>query len=220
MSKEKTTPPINVDYFEDLTGKIEPGAPTAAQGAETAPCEQIGQRIRKMREDKGVTIAGLAELTGYDEEMLANIEDGSVCPQLGTVIKLSKALDGALQQLISREGRQPYVVTRKGESKEISRSTSQRGQKAAYTYMSLAPEVRGRHMEPLIVDLEAVAEAERSIHDGEEFIYVLQGHVRLDIGDDHFELHPGDSAYYLSTSPHLITAREGKAKILAVIYSR
>lgn len=211
MANDHSKPPINVDYFEDLTGKIEGGA--------EAPCEQIGGRIKKLREQKGLSIAELSQLTGFDEKMLQDIESGDVCPQLGTVIKLSKALDSALQRLISEEGRHLYIVTRASERKEITRSTTKKGQRAAYTYMSLAPEVKGRHMEPLIVELEALPDDERSVHEGDEFIYVLQGDVMLDIGEDHFELRPGDSAYYLSTTPHLIRAKEGKARILAVIYS-
>ncbi|MGD9365494.1 MAG: XRE family transcriptional regulator [Desulfobacteraceae bacterium] len=211
MANDNSKPPINVDYFEDLTGKIE--------GRAEAPCEQIGGRIKKLREQKGLSIAELSQLTGFDEKMLQDIESGDVCPQLGTVIKLSKALDSALQRLISEEGRHLYIVTRASERKEITRSTTKKGQRAAYTYMSLAPEVKGRHMEPLIVELEALPDDDRSVHEGDEFIYVLQGEVMLDIGDDHFELRPGDSAYYLSTTPHLIRAKEGKAKILAVIYS-
>lgn len=214
MSKDRKTPPINVDYFEDLTGDI-PSSPDTVDGA----CEQIGQRIQKLRKEKGLSIANLAQLTGFDEKMLEDIEKGDVCPQLGTAIKLSKVLDSALQELISAGGAAAYVVTRQDELKEISRSTSQRGQRSAYTYMSLAPEVKGRHMEPLIVNLEAVAEQDRSVHEGEELIYVLKGEVSLDIGDEHFELAPGDSAYYLSTTPHLIAAARGKATILAVIYS-
>jgi quercetin dioxygenase-like cupin family protein len=73
-------------------------------------------------------------------------------------------------------------------------------------------------MESLIVQLEVAPENERSVHDGEEFIYVLDGMVSLDIGDDHFDLAPGDSAYYLSTTPHLIAAAEDTATILAVLY--
>ena len=214
MAKDKHTHPINVDYFEDLTGVIQ-SSPDISEGA----CEQIGQRIQKMRRDKGLSIANLAQLTGFDEKMLQDIEKGDVCPQLGTAIKLSKALDSALQELISGAGAATYVVTRQEEFKEISRSTSQRGQRSAYTYMSLAPEVKGRHMEPLLVDLEEVTEQDRSVHEGEELIYVLKGTVSLDIGDEHFELVPGDSAYYLSTTPHLLAAARGKAKILAVIYS-
>lgn len=211
MADDHATPPINVDYFEDLTGKIENGS--------EAPCEQIGGRIKKIREEKGLSISALSQLTGFDQGLLQNIESGDVCPQLGTVIKLSKALDSALQRLLTDEGRRLYVVTRKSERKEITRSTTEQGQKAAYTYMSLAPEVKGRHMEPLVVDLETIADEERSVHEGEEFIFVLQGEVVLDIGKDHFELSPGDSAYYLSTTPHLLSAKEGKAKVLAVVYS-
>ena len=100
----------------------------------------------------------------------------------------------------------------------VSRSTSQSGQQKVYTYKSLAPDVKGRHMESLIVQLEEVAEPETSVHEGEEFIYVLEGMVYLKIGDEPFELYPGDSAYYLSTTPHIIAAKGGTAKILAVVY--
>lgn len=73
-------------------------------------------------------------------------------------------------------------------------------------------------MESLIVQLEEAPDQARSVHDGEEFIYVLEGTVALDIGEDHFDLEPGDSAYYLSTTPHLIAAAKGRATILAVLY--
>jgi transcriptional regulator with XRE-family HTH domain len=204
-------PPINVDYFEDLTGDIHNGAEPA--------CDQIGDRIKRMREEKGLTITELSQLTGFDESMLEEIEENRVCPQLGTMIKLSKALDSALQRLISEEGQKMYAVTRRAERNVVSRSTSSKGARDAYTYMSLAPEVKGRHMEALIVQLEHMEDEERSVHSGEEFIYVLDGKVSLDIGEDHFVLEPGDSSYYLSTTPHLISAQEKHATILAVIYS-
>lgn len=216
MSEGDAKPPINVDYFEDLTGKIEPGK---TEPVSAAPCDQIGRRIQKIREQKGISIDHLSHLTGFDKEMLQDIENGQVCPQLGTAIKLSKALDSALERLISDEGHKLYSVTRRDERKIISRSTTSRGHREAYTYMSLAPEVKGRHMEALKVELEEMPDQEASVHAGEEFIYVLDGVVALHIGDDHFELNPGDSAYYLSTTRHLISAKGGKAKILAVIYS-
>jgi quercetin dioxygenase-like cupin family protein len=211
MPDENAKPPISVDYFEDLTGKIEPTSDTV--------CGQIGDRIARVRTEKGLTIAELSHLTGFDEQMLQQIEDNTLSPQLGTVIKLSKALDSALQRLISGEGRVSYTVTRQDQRKEISRSTTQRGQREAYTYMGLAPEVKGRHMEPLIVDLKEISESERSSHSGEEFVFVLEGMVSLEIEDERFELRPGDSAYYQSSLPHLLNAIGGQARILAVIYS-
>ncbi len=216
MSDGNATPPINVDYFEDLTGKIDPGKTDAAN---IVQCDQIGLRIQKIRKQKGISITDLSQLTGFDKELLREIEEGRFCPQLGMVIKLSKALDSALERLISNEGRRLYSVTRRNERKIISRTTTAHGHRAAYTYMSLAPEVKGRHMEALMVELEEIPDEEASVHAGEEFIYVLDGVVALHIGEERFELKPGDSAYYLSTTAHLLSARGGKAKILAVIYS-
>jgi quercetin dioxygenase-like cupin family protein len=75
-------------------------------------------------------------------------------------------------------------------------------------------------MEALIVQLETLSEPEPSFHDGEEFIYVLDGTVSLRIGEDAFDLEPGDSAYYLSTTPHIIMAKEDSATIIAVLYQQ
>ncbi len=210
MNNDKA--PINVDYFEDLTGSID--------ACEDGSCvEQIGDRIRRLREEKGVSVVELSQLTGFDEQTLRDIEKNILTPQLGTIIKLSKALDAALQRIISGEGRKTYAVTRKDDRQPVNRSVSPKGRKAAYTYSSLAPDVKGRHMESLMVRLEKATDDERSVHSGEEFIYVLEGTVLLDIGQDHFELAPGDSAYYLSTTPHLLGAKHASALILAVIYS-
>lgn len=204
-------PPINVDYFADLTGDI--------ATCDDACREHIGDRIRRVREEKGLSITALSQLTGFDEDTLRAIEDNRLNPQLGTIIKLSKALDSALRRLIAGEGQRLWAITRKNERHVVERSSTGKGSKAAYTYMSLAPEVKGRHMEALVVQLEEMPDQERSVHGGEEFIYVLEGVVVLDIGAERFELAPGDSAYYLSTTPHLLTAKGGRARIVAVIYS-
>jgi transcriptional regulator with XRE-family HTH domain len=210
MERNKKPPHINVDFFEDLTGDI---SESSREGV-----DEIGKRIRMLREHKGLSLEELSNMTGFDVELLSNIEANKVQPQLGTVIKLSKALDSALSRLISGIGDKMYSITRKNEQKIVSRSTAQKGKTQVYTYKSLAPEVKGRHMEALIVQLEENPDKEFSVHDGEEFIYVLDGIVALNIGEDAFELEPGDSAYYLSTTPHLIASKKGKATILAVLY--
>ena len=73
-------------------------------------------------------------------------------------------------------------------------------------------------MEAMTVILEEGMDEPESVHQGEEFIYVLDGCVYLKIGGDECKLNPGDSVYYLSTVPHHICAKEGKATILAVLY--
>ncbi|MFH0996729.1 MAG: XRE family transcriptional regulator [Pseudomonadota bacterium] len=210
MNTAAQKPHINVDYFEDLTGDI--SAPASLS------VEEIGVRIKTIREEKGISLKDLSKLTGFEVEALSDIEANRFQPQLGTIIKLSKALDSAFGRIVSGVGSKLYSVTRKNERKTVSRSTSYRDQKPVYLYKSLAPEVKGRHMESLIVQLEENPDAEMSVHEGEEFIYVLDGVAALKIGSDAFELEAGDSVYYLSTTPHLIAAKSGKATILAVIY--
>lgn len=201
---------VNVDYFEDLTGEI--------QHPETLDVQDLGAKVRQLRKSRGYSLSELARVTGYDQGFLTSIENGAVQPQLGTMIRLSKALEGALGSLIAGEGDQAYAITRREDRKSVSRSTTAKGSQELYSYKSLAPEVRGRHMEPLVVKLKENPDEETSVHEGEEFIFVLEGQVLLRLGQDRFELNPGDCVYYQSTQSHLVAAKQHSATILAVIY--
>lgn len=210
MEEKDNIPHINVDYFEDLTGTIKNG--------EAGEVDEVGTRIRQLRKERGVSLEDLSSLTGFKVERLKDIESGKESPQLGMVMKLSKALDSAVGRLVSGMGTKLYSITRKNERKQIARSASKTGKKNVYSYMSLAPEVQGRNMEALIVQLESTEESEISVHNGEEFIFVLEGTANLTIAKESYDLEPGDSAYYLSTTPHYLTAKTDKATILAVLY--
>jgi transcriptional regulator with XRE-family HTH domain len=210
MEEKTSKAHIGVDFFKNLTGDIDQ--------PETKDVAEIGARISSLRREKNLSLEELSRMTGFDVDFLARIEANEIQPQLGTIIKLSKALDSAFGRLISGVGDRLYSITRINERRTVSRSSSQTGKKHLYSYKSLAPDVKGRHMEALIVQLEESPDRETSIHEGEEFIFVLDGTVRLEIGEDGFDLEPGDSAYYLSTTPHYIAAKSGRATIIAVLY--
>jgi transcriptional regulator with XRE-family HTH domain len=210
MEEKTSKAHIGVDFFKNLTGDIDQ--------PETRDVEEIGARISSLRREKNLSLEELSRMTGFDVDFLARIEANEIQPQLGTIIKLSKALDSAFGRLISGVGDRLYSITRINERRTVSRSSSQAGKKHLYSYKSLAPDVKGRHMEALIVQLEESPDRETSVHEGEEFIFVLDGTVRLEIGEDGFDLEPGDSAYYLSTTPHHIAAKSGRATIIAVLY--
>jgi DNA-binding XRE family transcriptional regulator len=89
MAADTPKPPINVDYFEDLTGDIQP-----VQEDHLRPDRRPHQRPARR---KGLTLAELSQLTGVEEKKLLEIEANRLCPQLGMMIKLSKALDSALR---------------------------------------------------------------------------------------------------------------------------
>ena len=210
MKEKIKKPHFDFDFFEDLTGDIPLEPPKSV--------DDVGDRILRIRKEKDLSLDEISKMTGFDVQFLSKIENKELQPQLGTVIKLSKALDSAFGRLVSGVGEKLYSITRKNERRTISRSTSQKGQKQIYTYKSLAPDVKGRHMEAFLVQLEEDPGKEISLHEGEEFIFVLDGEVILEIGEDGYVLEPGDSAYYLSTTAHHIAAKKGKATILAVMY--
>ena len=76
-------------------------------------------------------------------------------------------------------------------------------------------------MEPFVVDVRPGAESSTcSNHEGEEFLYVLSGRVRITYGGTTYRLEPGDSIYYDSVVPHELRAESDRtARILAVVFA-
>jgi len=195
----------------------------AAEPEGAPPGEEltVGQRVRLIREQKGLTLADLAQRTGLDEQVLSEIEEESVSPPLGLLVRLGKALEMKFGTLIASGEDRPYTVVRVAERRKMSRYASQRGTRYGYTYQALAPQKKDRSMEPFLVTLEPVDEdVPPSTHDGEEFIFVLEGAMEAVIGDSKEILKPGDAIYYDSTQPHLVRPfGRNPVRILAVLYS-
>jgi len=181
----------------------------------------VGERVRSVREKKGLSLTDISQRTGISESILEEIEKGTMDPPLGTVIKLAKALEMKMGYFISGEETRPFTIVRHDDRKVISRYDARKGQQYGYQYESLAPHKKDRHMEPFLVTLEpAETEEERSSHDGQEFIYVMEGIMEVRLGEEVHLLHPGDAIYYDSTVPHLVKCHGKEAtKILAVLYA-
>ncbi len=183
------------------------------------PVETVGERLKKIRKQKGLSIKDLSAKTGFSAELLSQIENQTVTPQIGTIIKLARSLKTVFGTLTAEEGINTYSVVRQNERKVTSRHTSQQGHN--YEYISLASDVKNRHMESFVVKLgPETPEQELSIHEGEEFIFVIDGEMKAVLGDEIEILSTGDSIYYFSSIPHLVTSnRKEPTYILAVIYT-
>jgi transcriptional regulator with XRE-family HTH domain len=181
----------------------------------------VGERVKAVREKRHLSLQDISQRTDLSVSMLEQIEDGRLAPPLGTIIKLAKALDLKMGYFISGEEDRPYTIVRKGDRKVISRYDSKKGTYYGYGYESLAPHKTDRHMEPFLVTLDpAETEEERSTHDGQEFIYVLDGVMEVRLGEEVHLLEPGDAIYYDSTVPHLVKCHgQERTRILAVLYS-
>lgn len=181
----------------------------------------VGERVKAVREGRNLSLQDISQRTDLDVSLLEQIESGSVAPPLGVVIKLAKALNLKMGYFISGEEDRAYTIVRKSDRKVVSRYDSKKGKYYGYGYESLAPHKKNRHMEPFLVSLDpAETEEERSTHDGQEFIYVLEGAMEVRLDEEIHILEPGDSIYYDSTVPHLVKCHGDKrTKIVAVLYA-
>jgi transcriptional regulator with XRE-family HTH domain len=198
----------------------DPAAVTkAGEKAEDEKAVSHGDMLRAIREKRGFSLDELAARTGIARDALAQLEAGESMLPLGQLIKLSKALSLRMADVISK-GEESFTIVRSHQRQSFSRFGKAREASYGYEYESLAAGKKDRAMEPFIVTLHPSGADEPSSHDGQEFIYVLDGEMEVVIEDTRDVLKPGDSVYYDSTSMHLVKAHGGKpAKILAVLIS-
>jgi len=190
-----------------------------SRNAEVSQRELIGDRIGKIREMHSLTLNDLCSRTGISVDCLRKVESNERIPALGEIVKLSKALQTRISYLVSPAADKSVSIVRTNQRRPVSRYGEKRSERYGYSYESLAPEKANRSMEPFIVTLTPTDVEEPSAHDGQEFIFVLEGQIMVQIIDTAEVLGPGDSLYYDSSQPHLIKCADGnEARILAVIY--
>jgi len=194
--------------------------PAHVEGKETGlKKESLGDRIRKAREMHKLTVPELSRRTGIDEDMLMSVEANSMIPPLGELVKLGKALETRISYFIAPGTDKHVGVVRADQRRETTRHAGKSIESYGYFYESLAPEKADRSMEPFMITLTPSESARQSTHDGQEFLFILEGQVMVEVGGHKEHLHPGDAIYYDSTEPHLVKCVGGKeAKMLAVLY--
>ncbi len=180
----------------------------------------VGEKIKHMRETQGLSLAELAQKTGFELSMLENIEQEKITPPLGTMIRLSRALNTVMSSLFSnQQEKKSYSIMRVSDHKTAPLPS---GRASYHSYIPLAADLEDRHMDPFIVKLNPgkAKDVVPSVHDGEELIYVIDGEVKIVIEDQVEILSLGDTLYLKSTTPHIvITNTDRPALILAVMYS-
>ena len=180
----------------------------------------VGEKIKHMRETQGLSLAELAQKTGFDVTMLEEIELEKITPPLGTMIRLSRALNTVMSSLFSdQEERSNYSVLRVNDQKTAPLPS---GRASYHSYIPLAADLKDRHMDAFIVKLnpEKAKDVVPSVHAGEELIYVIDGEVKIVVEDNVEILSLGDALYLKSTTPHVVITNTDKpALILAVMYS-
>ncbi|MDR1724529.1 MAG: XRE family transcriptional regulator [Tannerella sp.] len=187
--------------------------------------KRIGEKIRSIRDMKNITVAEMAERSGLSEDEITRIESDEYLPSLAPLIKIARTLGVRLGTFLDDQNELGPVVHRKSSlvSDDGIGFTNNSVSKHKYmSYHSLSQDKTGRHMEPFLINVKPADKADFifSTHEGEEFIYVIEGNVEVNYGKKTYLLDEGDSIYYDSiVAHHVHAAGEKDAKILGVIYT-
>jgi transcriptional regulator with XRE-family HTH domain len=175
------------------------------------------EQIRKLRKDRGLTLDGLAGLSGLTKGYLSRVENRQLSPSINTLVKIAQGLGVPLGELFN-EGKpdRPLFIVRSNERKLIINDQYHYG----IIFESLAFGKSKKIMQPFTVTLHPNSEDQDALfdHAGEEFIYVLEGDIEFFYGKERYPLKSGDALYFDANVPHRAIPGSGTlARILVVI---
>lgn len=176
--------------------------------------EQLGKRIKEQRQKKEMTLKNLSDATGLSTGFISQLERGLTTIAIDSLQKLSEALDVNLNYFFNTSNRRENSVLKRHQQQVLSVEEDR------FIHYQLSPDYTDKVLFPRLIeilpqrDLEAVSTFS---HEGEEFIYVVEGILTLVIDDELRELYPGDTAHFSSQKSHnWYNATTRAVKILAV----
>ncbi len=177
---------------------------------ETNKLLEVARRIKEMREIVGLSQSEMAEKTQVTSAEYAKYENGEMDFPFSFIHKCSLAFGIGITDLL--EGKSAllssYTITRKGEGQTTAKENG-------IEIQNLAPMFRNKIAEPHWVRYEYSEELQNkpihlATHSGQEFDFVISGHLKIQVGDNVEYLHEGDSIYYNSSEPHGMIAVDGQ----------
>ncbi len=186
-------------------------------GEEQAEPLNLGERVRELRKARGWTLEQAAKQAGLARSTLSKIENGQMSPTYEALKKLAVGLQISVPQLFTPPQRDQISgrmsLTKAGEGTHHATTT--------YEHELLGEALSKKRMLPYRARIRArsVDEFDGWVrHDGEEFLYVLTGVVRLYTEFyEPIEMRRGDSAYYDATMGHnVVSVSDEDATILWV----
>ncbi len=173
--------------------------------------KSLGEKIRRLRERRSLSLEELSDETGYPVDLLKAIEEGGTNPPVAVVLQLSRTLKIDIDQ-VQESQRKEAAKRRKSHMTRVS----------SYAYLPLSRPGEEKHLRAyrVTVDPQTEHKGVEYHHEGEEFIYVLDGGgLVVQVGQKITTLERGGSLHFNSSIHHkLSNPTSQKAELLVVIY--
>lgn len=163
---------------------------------------RIGSKVKELRKGSGLTQKRLADATGLSPGLLSRIENGLAMPSIPTLQMISDTLKAEIGYFFQDQEEKGYIITHPGDRRVVVSKSGPHG-RIAYELELLAEGMKNPFMEPAIVTyVGEESEVQPRTHDGQEFMYVLDGKMKLTLGAKEFILDKGNAAYWNGSVPH------------------
>lgn len=180
----------------------------------------IGAKIKALRSSRKLTLQDVANETGFSTALISQIENNKISPPIATLSKIATFFDVRIGHFFSElEEDIPFEVLRSSQRTVIPRVVSRDGSVHGYFYESLSVFKKNKKMDPFLLTLnEKVTNTDTYSHNGEEFLFVLNGAAELLLDGQRIVLNEGDSVYFDANLKHRLLAKgNDEIKVLAVV---
>lgn len=164
--------------------------------------KHIGERIKRLRLKKSMGLVELGRHTGLSASFLSQLETGRVVPTLRNLARIAMVFSKDLSYFFETE---PQAMFRVHRRKERVRLPQTGVEPPSYFFESLGYMVPDRHMDPYFaefVPLPAPHQPKPHMHPGFEFLYMLDGELEIQHGENRCTLEAGDAVYFDSATAH------------------
>ena len=169
--------------------------------------EAVGPRLRALRKQRGLTLAELSATTGISESTLSRLESGRRRPNLELLLPLARSYGVPLDDLVG--------APRTGDPRIHLKPIHRYGM----TFVPLTRRPGGLQAFKMLIPASAEpGEPTPQTHGGYEWVYVLDGNLRLVLGDRDLVLPAGEAAEFDTALPHFLGTADGRAVELLVLF--
>ena len=158
----------------------------------------IGERIKLLRVSQNRTVQEIAEACDLSKSMISKIENNKAVPSVAALVKIAKSLGTTISCLLEQGGFLSAIRVTKKEALENLTPTNK-----GYSIHPYAVGYPAKKMQPfLFVAKKSEVIPHELSHEGEEFIYVIKGQMKVQLGETAYLLNVGDSLYFNSIQKH------------------
>ena len=172
----------------------------------------VGQRIRELRKERGLSLRALAELSRLSTNAISLIERGDNSPTVSSLHSLANALDVPITAFFEQQGEEQVI-----HLKQDRRPTSET---AGVRMENLGSGLPSQQIEPFLMTIAPGGSSTSSqiTHSGEEFVYVLEGDLTCLIVEREYQLEKGDSLLFVASQPHVYQNRSLETTQILIIF--